>query len=116
MTTLRITVATLALAALPLASPAQQPTKAAPAEVSTSMCTGCHSIPGYQTSFPQVYRVPMIAGQHQDYIVAALQAYRKGERSHPTMRGIAQTLTDDEINSLAAYYASIGKNMAADKK
>lgn len=80
------------------------------------MCTGCHSIPGYQASFPQVYRVPMIAGQHQDYIVAALQAYKKGERSHPTMRGIAQALTDEEINSLAAYYASIGTHAAPAKK
>ena len=50
------------------------------------MCIGCHSIPGYQASFPEVYKVPMIAGQSAKYIVAALNAYKKGERKHPTMR------------------------------
>ena len=50
------------------------------------MCNGCHNIRGYQASFPEVYKVPMIAGQNAKYIVAALTAYRKGERKHPTMR------------------------------
>src|SRR5262249_44445904 len=54
-----------------------------------AMCIGCHSIPGYQSSFPEVYHVPMIAGQNPKYIVDALTAYKKGERHHPTMRGIA---------------------------
>ena len=73
-----------------------------------SMCTGCHSIPGYQTSFPRVYRVPMIAGQSAGYIEAALRAYAKGERSHPTMDGIAKTLTEQQIADIAAYYAERG--------
>jgi cytochrome c553 len=70
-----------------------------------SMCIGCHGIPGYKASFPTVYRVPMIAGQTQQYLAAALEAYRKGERSHPTMRAIAGSLTDADIADLAAYYA-----------
>lgn len=70
-----------------------------------SMCIGCHGIPGYKASFPQVYNVPLIAGQNQKYLEAALQAYRKGDRKHPTMRGIAETLTDQDIADLAAYYA-----------
>ena len=53
------------------------------------MCIGCHGIPGYQASFPEVYKVPMIAGQNAKYIVSALTQYRKGDRKHPTMRGIA---------------------------
>ena len=51
-----------------------------------AMCIGCHGIKGYQASFPEIYRVPMISGQGAKYIVAALTAYKKGERKHPTMR------------------------------
>ncbi len=49
------------------------------------MCIGCHGIPMYRTAFPEVYSVPMIAGQAPDYIVKSLQAYRAGDRSHPSM-------------------------------
>lgn len=70
-----------------------------------SMCIGCHGIPGYKASFPTVYSVPYIGGQNAKYIEAALQAYKKGERSHPTMRGISETLTDQDIADLAAYYS-----------
>ncbi len=70
-----------------------------------SMCTGCHGIPGYKASFPEVYKVPLIGGQSAQYIVAALHAYRKGERRHPTMAGIAKGLTDQDIADVAAYYA-----------
>ena len=71
-----------------------------------SMCIGCHGIPEYKASFPSVYRVPMIAGQNPKYLENALQAYRKGERSHPTMRGIAGSLSDKDIADLAAYYGA----------
>ena len=71
-----------------------------------AMCIGCHGIPGYKASFPRVYNVPMIAGQNAKYIEAALTAYRKGDRPHPTMRGIAGSLSDADIADLAAYYAS----------
>ncbi len=74
------------------------------------MCTGCHTIPGYQSSFPRVYRVPMISGQSAKYIEAALQAYRKGDRNHPTMQAIATSLTDQQIADLAAYYAARGSD------
>ena len=74
-----------------------------------AMCIGCHGIPGYQASFPQVHKVPMISGQGGRYIESALQAYKKGERKHPTMRGIAETLTEQDIADLAAYYAEHGK-------
>jgi cytochrome c553 len=70
-----------------------------------SMCIGCHGIPGYKSSFPEVYRVPYIAGQNAQYLQAALTAYKKGDRKHPTMRSIAETLTEQDIADLAAYYA-----------
>jgi cytochrome c553 len=73
-------------------------------ERNAAMCIGCHGIPGYQSSFPEVHRVPMIAGQNAKYIVASLQAYKKGDRKHPTMRAIAQGLTDQEMADLAAFY------------
>jgi cytochrome c553 len=71
-----------------------------------AMCIGCHGIPGYKTAFPDVYHVPMIAGQQPGYITAALKAYREGQRPHPSMRGIAASLSDQDIADLAAYYGS----------
>ncbi|MBB1160708.1 c-type cytochrome [Aquariibacter albus] len=79
---------------------------AAAGKSKNAMCIGCHSIPGYQASFPEVHKVPMIAGQNAAYIGAALHAYKKGDRKHPTMRGIADTLNDQDIADLAAYYAA----------
>lgn len=76
------------------------------AKQKVSMCIGCHGIPEYKASFPSVYRVPMIAGQSAKYIESALQAYKKGDRSHPTMRGIAGSLNDQDIADLAAYYGT----------
>jgi cytochrome c553 len=73
-----------------------------------AMCIGCHGIKGYQASFPEVYRVPMISGQNAKYIVAALNAYKKGDRKHPTMRGIAESLTDQNMADLAAFYSEHG--------
>lgn len=78
--------------------------KAAPAKI--EMCIGCHGIAGgYKTAFPEVYRVPMIGGQSDKYIEAALKAYRKGDRKHPTMTGIARSLSDQDIADIAAYYS-----------
>ena len=77
-------------------------------EAINAMCIGCHGIKGYQASFPEVYRVPMISGQSAKYIAAALNAYKKGDRKHPTMRSIAETLTDQNIADLAAFYSQHG--------
>lgn len=71
-----------------------------------SMCVGCHGIDGYKTAFPEVYSVPRIGGQHPAYLVKALQAYRAGDRSHPSMKGIAATLSDKDMADLAAYYGA----------
>jgi cytochrome c553 len=69
-----------------------------------AMCIGCHGIPGYKTAFPATYHVPKIAGQQPAYIVNALKAYKSGERSHPSMRGIAASLTEEDMKELADYY------------
>jgi cytochrome c553 len=70
------------------------------------LCAGCHAIPGYRSSVPEVYTVPMIGGQSAGYMVAALQAYKKGERKHPTMRSVAGSLSDQEMADISAYYAA----------
>ena len=74
-----------------------------------AMCIGCHNIPGYQASFPEIYKVPKLAGQNAKYIVAALGEYKKGGRRHPTMRSIAGTLSDQDMADVAAWYEQLGK-------
>ena len=69
------------------------------------MCEGCHGIPDYRTAYPEVYPVPRIGGQQAAYIVKALQDYKSGARKHLPMRGIAATLSDQDMADLAAYYA-----------
>lgn len=78
-------------------------------EKKIAMCIGCHGIPGYQASFPEVHKVPMISGQGAKYIVSALGAYKKGERKHPTMRAIADSMTDQDMADVAAFYEGHGK-------
>jgi cytochrome c553 len=77
-------------------------------EAKIAMCIGCHGIVGYQASFPEVYKVPKISGQSAKFIVAALAAYKQGERKHPTMRGIADSLSDQDMADVAAYYSTHG--------
>ena len=101
-------------ASAPAAPPAPQKA-AAPAadgastQAKVAMCIGCHGIKGYQASFPEVYKVPMISGQSAKYIAAALTAYKNGDRKHPTMRGIASSLSEQDITEIAAYYEAHGK-------
>ncbi|WP_114649452.1 c-type cytochrome [Pseudothauera hydrothermalis] len=102
-----IVASVLAIAAGP--APADNgPPKGDPqaARSKISMCIGCHGIPGYRTTFPDVYPVPKLGGQHPEYIVRALQSYKSGERSHPTMRGIAESLSEQDMADLAAYYGT----------
>lgn len=75
------------------------------AENKVAMCIGCHGIPGYKAAFPEVYSVPMLGGQSAKYIENALNAYKKGERKNPSMRGIAAGLSDQDIADVAAYYS-----------
>ena len=96
------------------AAPAAPAKPAAPAsaksvEAKVAMCIGCHGIKGYQASFPEVHKVPMISGQGAKYIAAALNAYKAGDRKHPTMRSIADSLTDQDIADIAAYYEAHGR-------
>ena len=71
----------------------------------TQMCQGCHGIDGWRTAYPEVYMVPRLGSQHEAYLLKALQEYKAGQRSHPSMRAIAASLSDQDMADLAAYYA-----------
>lgn len=81
---------------------------AAAGEKKAYTCLGCHGVLHYVNTYP-TYHVPRIGGQHKDYIVAALKAYRSKQRAHPTMQANANLLTDEDINDIAEYFASQGK-------
>ncbi|GER14358.1 cytochrome c553 [Variovorax boronicumulans] len=99
----------LAVACVTVSAQAQQVTgKAQDGAKKVQMCVGCHGIIGYQASFPEIHKVPMIAGQSATYISAALTAYKGGDRKHPTMRAIADSLTEQDIADLSAYYSQLG--------
>ncbi|MCQ9373396.1 cytochrome c [Methyloversatilis sp. XJ19-13] len=100
----RTVLAVAALCVSPLALAVEGNAEAAKDKV--AMCIGCHGIPGYQTVFPKTYKVPRIGGQYPDYIVAALQAYKSGDRKHPSMNGIAASLTEQDMADIAAYYSA----------
>jgi cytochrome c553 len=85
---------------------------AAAGKTKAAMCIGCHGLIGYQATFPEVHKVPMISGQGAKYIVSALTAYQKGDRKHPTMRGIAMSLTEQDMADLGAFYEQQGKDAA----
>jgi cytochrome c553 len=87
-----------------------KPGDAARGASKAAMCIGCHGLIGYQATFPEVHKVPKISGQGAKYIVSSLVAYQKGERKHPTMRGIAASLTEQDMADLAAYYEQHGKD------
>jgi cytochrome c553 len=109
--------------AQPKAAGTPAPAGAKPSiDAKVAACVGCHGIKGYQASFPEVYKVPMIAGQSAKYIASALTEYKQGNRRHPTMRSVATTLSEQDITEIAAYFEALGKDAsvslpaAADKQ
>lgn len=78
-------------------------------EIKSYTCTGCHGIPGYNNAYP-TYKVPRIGGQNYEYLVSALKSYRDGERAHPTMKLQASSLSEQDIQDIAAYFADFSKD------
>lgn len=70
-------------------------------------CTGCHGIPDYKNAYPN-YRVPKLGGQNEQYLINALNEYKKHERAHPTMRAQAESFSEQDIENIAAYLSSVG--------
>ena len=67
-------------------------------------CLGCHGIAGYRNAYPD-YSVPELRGQHPEYLVAALQAYKSGERSHTTMHAQASELSAQDMADITVFFA-----------
>jgi cytochrome c553 len=80
---------------------------AAAGQLKASTCMGCHGIPGWRNASPP-YHVPKLGGQHAEYIVSALKAYRDGQRAHPTMHAQATTLSEQDMADIAAYFSGAG--------
>ena len=97
------------LLALPAVSAAQGNVEAGRAKAYT--CLGCHAVEGYRNAYPS-YRVPKLGGQHREYLVSALQAYRNGDRQHPTMQALASTLSEQDMLDIAAYFEVEGRGGA----
>lgn len=89
------------LAAPALAKTSGKPDVAA-GKVKFDTCEGCHGIPGYQNEYPE-FNVPKLGGQHAAYIVAALEDYRSGKRKSSVMHAQASSLSDQDIQDIAAY-------------
>ena len=97
-------LAALALAAA--AVPALAAGDAAAGKAKVFQCQGCHGIADWKTAFPEVYRVPKLGGQKPAYLVAAMKAYKKGERDFDTMRAMVADLSDKDLEDIAAYYGA----------
>jgi cytochrome c553 len=103
------TVSLTILAALsaPFAARAQTPAVVGDARRGQPLeytCNGCHAIPNYKNVYP-TYSVPMLHGQRPEYLLAALKAYKSGERSHGTMHSQASSMNEQDMADVAAYLA-----------
>jgi Cytochrome c553 len=74
-------------------------------KLKASTCMGCHGNPGYFNVYP-TYRVPKLGGQHAEYIVSALKAYKAGQRKHGTMHANAASLSEQDMADIAAYFSA----------
>jgi cytochrome c553 len=85
----------LSLAAHAAGDPAQ-------GEMKFYTCYGCHGIANYRNAYPD-YNVPKLRHQKAEYLIAALHEYRDGTRPHATMHAQAASLSDQDIEDIAAY-------------
>ena len=108
---IRVFALALACAALVVSLGARADGDAAKGKVESYTCIGCHGVPNYTNVYP-TYRVPKLAGQHAAYIVQALKEYKSGDRSHNTMHAQASSLSDQQMQDIAAYFESLGKTPA----
>jgi cytochrome c553 len=102
--TTRLAVAFLIAAA---AAPALAKGDADAGKLKVYTCSGCHGIEGYKNVYPH-YSVPRIGGQNYEYLLAALNAYRNGERKHPTMRAQAEGFNEQDLDDIATYLSGLG--------
>lgn len=75
---------------------------AAAGKARAATCTGCHGATGVSN----IPLYPNLAGQKAAYLVKAIKAYKSGERPDPTMKAMVASLSDADIENLAAYYSA----------
>jgi cytochrome c553 len=75
-------------------------------KIKSETCLGCHGVPSYTNVYP-TYHVPLLGGQHADYIVAALKGYKSGERNHGTMQAQAAGMSEEDMADIGAYFQSL---------
>jgi cytochrome c553 len=96
--------AVLAILALALAGGVQAAGNATAGKAKAAeVCVACHGADGAKPSTPDQ---PILAGQHYDYLVRALTDYKTGARANPIMKGFAATLSKQDIENLAAWFAA----------
>jgi cytochrome c553 len=93
----------IALALLALAGMAQAASPEAGKKKAAQVCAACHGAEGNKPAAPEN---PILAGQYYDYLVRALSDYKSGKRANPIMKGFAATLSKQDIEDLAAWFAS----------
>lgn len=108
--TLRIFVP-LALALCVASTSASAAGDATAGQTKAAACAACHGPDGNAGIDPQY---PRLAGQYRDYIVKALHEYKAGDRKNPIMAGFAGTLSDADIEDLAAYFSSLPDSKLTD--
>ena len=86
-----------------VATPAWAGGDAAAGEEKAVTCVACHGAGGAAPISPQY---PVLAGQYADYLAQALQQYQNGQRKNAIMTGLAAALSEQDIEDLAAYFAS----------
>ena len=101
----RIRIAVALIAALGLASGATFAADAAAGKAKAGSCAGCHGAKGEGKGAAG----PAIAGQDEAKFVAAMKDYKSGKKASPPMKGITASLSDADIENLAAHYASLKK-------
>ena len=97
-------ISVLITAVLAVSAPARAAGDAARGKELSYTCLGCHGIESYKNVYP-TYSVPELVGQHPEYLIAALKEYRSGERSHGTMHQQAASLSDQDIEDIALFFA-----------
>ena len=95
-------IAAAAVAAAVAASPAVAADLVAAKKKVQEVCAACHGVDG----IAPIAEYPKLAGQYPDYLAKALRDYKSGARKNAIMAGFAQTLTPQDIENLAAYYAT----------
>jgi cytochrome c553 len=99
----------LIAAALVFSATAQAAGNAAAGKAKAAqVCAACHGPEGNKPTAPEN---PILAGQHQDYLVKALKDYKSGKRNNAIMKGFAATLSNQDMQDLAAWFASQKSNL-----